>query len=321
MVDIYDRAVLLLTFSSQFIDGIADALDHNTKRNDKVGLGSSATGFMSGVAGVVGAATIFTPVGPPLLIASLFFGGSATAVQTGSEAVHYFSEPNKLAEKIIALHAMVVTLLETMNVLQNALLKEQVRLDHYVEENGDLKTSDAQLIARNASMASVKYAGAASGTAAAARAGVLVGKNSRLATRASTTALRTARFARFAGGALSAATVVLEAREMSTTIRRIRSGNPCEKADFIRLIHGDLSELPETGVLAEECERYFATMTARPVASAALVAKNSERQTQQNEDNANILDALEDLERSSTQMLNASLDLSENFSAGGIAPP
>uniref|UniRef100_A0A6U6LAX8 PDZ domain-containing protein n=1 Tax=Odontella aurita TaxID=265563 RepID=A0A6U6LAX8_9STRA len=303
MVDVYDRAVLMLRYSAQFIDSIADALDRATKRNDKVGLGSSATGLVSGVTGVVGAATIFTPVGPPLLIASLFFGGSATAVQTGSEAVNYFSEPNKLADKIIALHVMVASLLETMNTLQSALLNGQVRVDQYVDETGDNQIrSDGKVITRNASVASVKYAGAASGAAAASRAGVLVGKNSRLATRASTTALRTARFARFAGGALSAATVVLEAREMSTTIKRIRNGNPCEKADFVRCIKCDLSELPDTNVLADECERYFEAMTSRPVSLAALVKNGNTKGNEEMTSSVNLLGALEDLERSSTRM-------------------
>jgi hypothetical protein len=42
-------------------------------------------GVLSGVLGVATAATILTPVGPPLLIASFLFGGSATAVQMSTE--------------------------------------------------------------------------------------------------------------------------------------------------------------------------------------------------------------------------------------------
>eukprot|EP00567_Pseudictyota_dubia_P018081 CAMPEP_0197438818 /NCGR_PEP_ID=MMETSP1175-20131217/5708_1 /TAXON_ID=1003142 /ORGANISM="Triceratium dubium, Strain CCMP147" /LENGTH=577 /DNA_ID=CAMNT_0042968619 /DNA_START=191 /DNA_END=1924 /DNA_ORIENTATION=+ len=304
MVDVYDRAVLMLKYSSQYIDSIADALDHNTKRNNQVGLGSSATGLVSGITGVVGAATIFTPVGPPLLIASLFFGGSATAVQTGSEAVNYFSEPNKLADKIIALHAMVVSLLETVNMLQNALLREQVRPDQFFEGDGEEQsTSATRKITRNAGVVGVQYASAASGAAAASRAGVFVGRESRLISRASTTAVRTARFARFAGGALSAASVVIEAREMSTTIKNIRNGNPCEKAELIRCIKDDLAELPDTSILAEECERYFVAMTSRPVPSAALLKKGDTKGKGQSPENVNVLDALNDLERSTTTLI------------------
>ena len=57
------------------------------KRHDRVSVGSSATGLLSGVVGVAAAATIFTPVGPPLLLASILFGTSGAAVAAGSEAV------------------------------------------------------------------------------------------------------------------------------------------------------------------------------------------------------------------------------------------
>jgi hypothetical protein len=66
-------------------------------------LGSSSAGLISGVLGIAAAVTIITPAGPPLLIVSLLFGGSATAVSTGTEARNYYSEPNKLAGRIQAL--------------------------------------------------------------------------------------------------------------------------------------------------------------------------------------------------------------------------
>ena len=51
--------------------------------------------------------TIFTPVGPPLLIASILFGGGATAGSAGSEAVNYHCSANKMCDTIIALHGML----------------------------------------------------------------------------------------------------------------------------------------------------------------------------------------------------------------------
>ncbi|KAL7524901.1 hypothetical protein ACHAXR_000764, partial [Thalassiosira sp. AJA248-18] len=108
MVDCYDRAKLLLNYTAQYADEIASALETHTVRSNKIGAGSSATGIVSGITGVVGCGALLFPpvaaVGVPLLIASLVFGGGATAVQSGDAAVKYFSEPNKLAEKMVALH-------------------------------------------------------------------------------------------------------------------------------------------------------------------------------------------------------------------------
>jgi len=98
---------LVLTYSVQFIDEVAIALEENTSRHNKVGLGSSATGMVSGGLGVAAAATIFTPVGPPLLLASILFGSGAAAVDAASEAVNYRCEPNKMADRILTLHSII----------------------------------------------------------------------------------------------------------------------------------------------------------------------------------------------------------------------
>ena len=137
MVDCYDRAKLLLVYTTQYADEIATALEGQTSRSNKVGAGSSATGIVSGLTGVVGCgALLFPPVaaaGVPLLIASLVFGGGATAAQTGDAAVKHFSEPNRLAEKIVALHGMVLSLLRITEVLSCGLLKSQLNVAYSVE--------------------------------------------------------------------------------------------------------------------------------------------------------------------------------------------
>jgi hypothetical protein len=104
---VYDRALLILSYSIQFLDDVAVALKDNTSRHNKVGLGSSATGVMSGGLGVVAAVTIFTPIGPPLLLASILFGGGAAAADAASEAVNYRCEPTKMADRIITLHSII----------------------------------------------------------------------------------------------------------------------------------------------------------------------------------------------------------------------
>ena len=55
MLDVYDRVLLILQYSSRYIHDIATALENNTKRNNQIGFGSSATGFVSGIAGVAAA--------------------------------------------------------------------------------------------------------------------------------------------------------------------------------------------------------------------------------------------------------------------------
>ena len=70
-------------------------------------------------------------------------------------------------------------------------------------------------------------------------------------------------FLRFAGGALSAATLLLEAKNMTTTIKQIHAGNPCEKADAIRLISKELPQLPTSEQLDEECRIWIGAMENR----------------------------------------------------------
>jgi len=137
MVDCYDRAKILLEYTSQYADDISSALETKTARSNKINAGSSATGVISGVAGVVGCGVLlFPPVaaaGVPLLVASLVFGGGATAAQTGDAAAKYFSEPNRLAEKMVALHAMVLSLLRITEVLSYGLLKSHLNVNYSVE--------------------------------------------------------------------------------------------------------------------------------------------------------------------------------------------
>ena len=75
MIDCYDRCLLLLKYSSRFIEPIAKSLEQSKETQNKIGLGSSGAGVLSGVLGIAAAASILTPAGPPLLIASLVFGG------------------------------------------------------------------------------------------------------------------------------------------------------------------------------------------------------------------------------------------------------
>ena len=131
LMDVYDRALLLLKYSAQYIDEVANALEESTRTSNRVGLGSSSAGIVSGVLGIVSAATLFTPAGPPLLIASLLFGGSATAVQTGTEVRMHLSQPNQLADRILALHGICHSILKVVGALRDAVLRDHLRTDLY----------------------------------------------------------------------------------------------------------------------------------------------------------------------------------------------
>jgi hypothetical protein len=274
MIGLYDRCLMLLRYSAQFIDTVATVLEQKKEQQNKIGLGSSGAGLVSGVLGVAAAATILTPVGPPLLIASLVFGGSASAVQTGSDALNYFSEPNKLADRILSMHGMVHSLLRVTGTLRDAMMRDHIRIDAYaakqesmteqvqktVEQNrvGVLAVSN---VGRSITLGGLEWGGAVAG----AEASVVGARSATAFTRAGTAAARTMRFARFAGGALSAAVLVMEANAIQNTLKSIHAGNPCEKATAIRNIAKELEEgqLPTTASLDEECQAYLATMADR----------------------------------------------------------
>jgi len=133
MIDVYDRTRLMLEYSSQFIDEIADTLEKMTKKEDKIGLGCNTSGVASGVAGVCAAACFVTPAGPPLLIASLLFSGVSQLTSSSSKMVNYYSTPSKIAFKIISLYNLCKSVLTVTTVLRDALLKDHINLEKYVE--------------------------------------------------------------------------------------------------------------------------------------------------------------------------------------------
>ena len=322
MVDCYDRAKILLLYTAQYSNEIASALETHTVRSNKIGAGSSATGIVSGVAGVVGCgALLFPPVaaaGVPLLIASLVFGGGATAAQTGDAAVKYFSEPNKLAEKMVALHGMVLSLLRITEVLSYGLLKHlnvNYSVEHLEEgeeeregEDDDEIISQRDQLAKEINVLLEKHGvstttalkgvvnggivateiAAVGGTAAAAEAAMstelsssasVVGRSSRYFGRVGTTAASSARFIPIAGGLLSAACVVVEGRELKKTLSRIREGNPCAMAQQVRTIADELDMLPDSTILAAECRRVFELAEKEKLKKKPTLAKdNSQKQ-------------------------------------------
>ena len=311
MVDCYDRCMLLLQYSKQFGEQIATSLEDQKTKQDKIGLASSSVGVVSGILGIAAAASILTPAGPPLLIASLFFGGSATTVQSGTEALNYLSEPRKLADRIIALHGMSLSILRVTSTLRDAMMRDHIRTDVYEAESVPLsnqkikesyeKNKTKMVMGSNTVRSLTGLArieagvGTAAGTAAAAgaageagamgaaataasTAGAAGARVSTTVSRAGTAAARTVRFARFAGGALSAAVLVMEANAIQSTVKSISQGSPCDKANKLRSCLKEIEAFPSTTELDQECQSYLSVLAQRPEPPIEVVAESDDQQ-------------------------------------------
>jgi hypothetical protein len=290
LVDLYDRAILLLKYSSPFMLKVADSLDKSMMHRNKVGVGASSAGLVSGALGVAAACSILTPVGPPLLVASLLFGGSATVVQTGSEAMRYFSEPHKLANRILVLQGVVQSILHTTARMRDTTLvpyldKAIVILSNKLQKEAMLYPSSSVPGDRDGPVEKVLTTSVRIGSKAAlvqmgttclmVQEGAAAG---RFVTRAGTNLALTARVAQFAGGALSAVTLLMEARQLTKIAKHIRQGSPCDKAAALRTLQSQLEQqqqqqqqhVPSTLTVDSICQS-FAKVRRKQVAAEKLL--------------------------------------------------
>lgn len=275
MIDCYDRAKLLLEYASEYAEEIAAALESNTARSNKIGVGSSASGIVSGITGVIGCGALFFPpvavAGFPLLIASLVFGTGATTVSMGDASVRqFFSEPVRLADKMFALHGMVLSLLRITDVLRNGLssssdgplLTVSCSRDDMNEFNDEKKeerkSPQSASVGKDAvdtngvtsSVASTEFSVAGSTKSSSSS---VVGRSTRYLGRVCTTASSSISFIPIVGGVLSGASIYFEGKELKRTLAKISEGNPCAKAERIRSIKDQLGMLPDSKTIAAEC--------------------------------------------------------------------
>jgi hypothetical protein len=73
--------------------------------------------------------------------------------------------------------------------------------------------------------------------------------------RVCTTASSSISFIPIVGGVLSGASIYFEGKELKRTLSKISEGNPCAKAERVRLIKDQLSLLPDSKSIAAECRR------------------------------------------------------------------
>lgn len=191
------------------------------------------------------------------------------ALQTGTDVKNaYFSEHHRLADKILALHGMAESILRIVSTLRDAMMRCHIRTEAY--ENNKTKTSINEKIDKKragvlAGMTAGRFSLASmeiGSLAATSEAGLL---NAQFLSRTGSNLMKTARVARVAGGALSAATLVFEARCMTKTINEIKDGNPCDKAQRLRQIKLELDEnkFPTTHKLDSEIENYLSALAYR----------------------------------------------------------
>jgi len=112
--------------------------------------------------------------------------------------------------------------------------------------------------------AGASAAAGASVTGTTAAAGAAGARGATALSRAGTAAARTVRFARFAGGALSAAVLVMEANAIQSTLRSMNEGSPCDKADTLRRVKIEIGDFPSTNELDDECQAYLAALASHP---------------------------------------------------------
>jgi hypothetical protein len=159
-------------------------------------------------------------VGPPLLLASILFGGGATAVNAGSEAVNYRCEPNKMADRILTLHSIISSIANLPDAMDNEEKTEEEKRAIYMTKEKTQKRLHL--------------------------------------TRAAMNGLKP-----LTAGALSAISIVTEARELKNTVDRIRAGNPCDKAERLVGIRDEVDHLPKTEDLSSQLWKIVSKLDTR----------------------------------------------------------
>jgi len=259
LVDTYDRLMLLLAHASQFIPDLVTRLVETESRNNRIGLGTAGAGVVSGALGLVGAATILTPMGAPLLLASLALSGSSAVVNVSHHAMqnYYFVNPHEAADRIIVMHSMVSSLLNAAQTLQR-VAEGAMPENCYGKENPENESKDDMLVetfghgltvVRRADtglgLANVAAASSASLSTAAPGATNLI--------QSSASALNAVPLL---GTALSGIFIAMDANRLKSTLAKIKAGNPSDKAQSLENMQGDLLLFPQTADLEVECQAF-----------------------------------------------------------------
>ena len=277
LVDTYDRVMLLLTHASQCIPDLVVRLVATEARNNRVGLGTSGAGIVSGALGLAGAATILTPFGAPLLLASLALSGSSAAVNVGNQAINYYynQEPQQAANQIILLHSFASSLLNAAQTL----LRVAVAVDPSLKETPAQETTDVNEDTDSPTKAEngndddsgspqkvitetvgqgldiVRKADTGLNLAnIAATSSVAMSSAAPGATNLIQSSVTMLNAVPLLGTALSGIFIAMDANRYQTTLAKIKAGHPSDKADALLNMQSDLLLFPQTVDLDVECQ-------------------------------------------------------------------
>lgn len=292
MIDVYDRTLLLLHYSAQFIPQLTDQLQQQTVNLNKIAVTSSSAGLVSGALGVAAAATLMTPAGTPLLIASLLLGGSATLVQTSADVyVSFLSQPHVLFKRIVALDAVAKSILAVSDALRDLLLRDNARTCHYMRVQSQRRLSvsylketidnvqqeqrstkvrvEKKLLKHHtglfAGLTVGRYSLAGVELATVGASGMMaIGRGARIFSKTAGGGLmRTFRAARIASGALAGAALIVEAAALTTALRDMRRKSPCERARLLNEVLNGIILYPSAASLEADCVSYLDVLALR----------------------------------------------------------
>uniref|UniRef100_A0A7S3LFR4 Uncharacterized protein n=1 Tax=Amphora coffeiformis TaxID=265554 RepID=A0A7S3LFR4_9STRA len=259
LVDTYDRVMLLLAHASQFIPDLVTRLVETESRNNRIGLGTAGVGIVSGALGLAGAATILTPMGAPLLMASLALSGSSAAVTVSHHAMqsYFFQNPHEATDRIIVMHSMVSSLLNAAQTLQRVAEGAMPENDNGEEKSPKESKDDFLVETFGQGLTIVRQADTGLGLASVAAA-----SSASLSTAApgATNLIQSSASALNAvpllGTALSGIFIAMDANRLKSTLGKIKAGNPSDKAHALENMQGDLLLFPQTADLEVECQAF-----------------------------------------------------------------
>jgi hypothetical protein len=248
LVEAYDRAFLVLRYSSQFIPTLVEQLHKEASHDDKVTLGTSSVGFLSGAMGFAGAATLLTPAGPPLLMASLVFGTGNAAVGMGYNTRRYWqnvqsASPTQVANRLLTLYGFLQAAMEIIVTLQEKLQADPAF------DNCSPKKDASSGNPRNAYLEALSKS-----VEATKRTNTTLRVTNAAGYTASSSVFEMMGATPVIGQAFSAAMLVLDYQTATATLQQIRSGSVHEKAKVLQqnCDWSALSKLPSTTELEEE---------------------------------------------------------------------
>jgi hypothetical protein len=196
-----------------------------------------------------------------MLMASLAFSSSSAAVSLGTEAVNYYQRPHEAADRIIAMHGMVSSLLMSFKTLRavavgaDPSLLSQAEKELKKNEDGTyINTVEQGLSTIRQAQTSIGLASMAASSStsmAAAAPGATSLINSSASMLAAVPLL---------GAALSGMFIAMDANRLQATLSKINAGDPSDKAAALQKIHGDLLVFPQTVQLDKSCQTYCASI-------------------------------------------------------------